>query len=220
MLTDVIGVSLTKADWTEREHYVAPTAAGQQDFRGWDTKYPAFIRGATMDVRAHASAMPLATRTLPWPAPDARSFSSIHSNPPWQATDQPEVVYHCFGQGAAIYSASTLEEVETLQETFVCLLHGSVHQPTFEVTAHPAVEATLFHQPDRSRYVLSLVNFQHDLPNIPVDGMEVRLRLPQRVQSVQTLPADGSLPLRREGEAVTLSVPRLNTLLMFSINYA
>lgn len=220
MLSDVIGVSLTKADWTEREHYVAPTAAGQQDFRGWDTKYPAFIRGATMDVRAHASAMLLATRTLPWVAPDARSFSSIHSNPPWQVTDQPEVVYHCFGQGATIYSASTLEEVETLQETFVCLLRRLCAQPTFEVTAHPAVEATLFHQPDRSRYVLSLVNFQHDLPNIPVDGIEVRLRLPQRVQSVQTLPVNGSLPLRREGEAVTLTAPRLNTLLMFSINYA
>ena len=29
----------------------------------------------------------------------------------------------------------------------------------------PAVEATLFHQSDRSRYLLSLINFQKDLPN-------------------------------------------------------
>ena len=33
---------------------------------------------------------------------------------------------------------------------------------------------TVFHQPDRHRYLLSLVNFQKDLPNIPVEGIDVR----------------------------------------------
>jgi hypothetical protein len=219
MLADVFGVSLAKADWTDREHYVSPTEAGRPDFPGWDTKYPAFVRGPTMDVRAHAGATVLATRTLPWPAPDARSFSSIHSNPPWQATDQPEVVCHRFGQGAAIYSASLLEEVETLQESFVCLLRRLCARPTFEVTAHPAVEATLFHQPDRSRYVLSLVNFQHDLPNVPVDNIAIRLRLPQRVQSVRALPSGRTLRLRRDRDGVSFTVPRLNTLLMLAVNH-
>ncbi len=173
-----------------------------------------------MEVRAHAGETVLATRTLPWPTPDARSFSSIHSNPPWQATDQPEVLYHRFGQGAVIYSASLLEEVETLRESFVCLLRRLCPRPTFEVTAHPAVEATLFHQPDRRRYVLSLVNFQHDLPNVPLDNLAIRLRLPQRVQSVHTLPSNRGLRLRRDGDAVTFKTPRLHTLLMLGINHA
>ncbi len=220
MLSEVFGVSLVKANWTDREHYVSPTEAGRAEFPGWDAKYPAFVRGPTMDVRAHAGSTLLATRTLPWPAPDARSFSSIHSNPSWQVTDQPEVVYQRFGQGAAIYSASLLEEVETLQETFVCLVHRLCPRPTFEVTAHPAVEATLFHQPDRRRYVLSLVSFQHDLPNVPADGIEVRLRLPQRVQSARVIPSGRTLPLRRAGDAVTFTAPRLDTLLMLAINHA
>ncbi len=218
MLSEVFGASLVKANWTDREHYLSPTDAGRADFPGWDARYPAFVRGPAMDVRAHAGSTVLATRTLPWLAPDARSFSSIHSNPPWQVTDQPEVVHHRFGQGAAIYCASLIEEVETLQESFVCLLRRLCPRPTFEVTAHPAVEATLFHQPDRRRYVLSLVNFQHDLPNVPIDGITVRLRLPQPVKSVRVLPAGRMLPLRREGRAVTFAAPRLATLLRLALN--
>jgi hypothetical protein len=220
MLGDVLGVSLAQADWRDREHYLSPTDAGRADFPGWDAKYPAFVRGPMMDVRALPGATALATRTLPWPAPDARSFSSIHSNPPWQATDHAEVVHHRFGHGSAVYSASLIEEVETLQESWVRLLRRLCARPAFEVSAHPAVEATLFHQPERRRYVLSLVNFQRDLPNVPVDGMAIRLRLPQRVQSVRVLPSGRPVRLRREGDGVTFTAPRLNTLLMLAIHLA
>ena len=85
---------------------------------------------------------------------------------------------------------------------------------------HPAVEATLFHQADRNRYVLNLVNFQHTLPNVPVEGIEVRLRLQRRVQSVQALPSGRALRLRRKGNAVSFTAPRLDTLLMLAVNHA
>ena len=39
---------------------------------------------------------------------------------------------------------------------------------------------TVFHQPDRHRYLLSLVNFQKDLPNIPIEGIAVRMRPGER----------------------------------------
>jgi len=220
MLGDVLGVSLTKADWTDREHYITPTKDGSPDFPGWDAKYPAFVRGPTMDVHPLSGATVLGTRTLPWAAPEARRFSSIHSNPPWQATDQSEVVYHRFGQGAAIYSASLLEENETLQESFVCLLRRLCARPTFEVTAHPAVEVSLFRQTDRRRYLLNLLNFQRELPNIPLDGITVRLRLPEQVESVRVLPGDDALRLHRVGSTVSFTAPRLETLLMLAINHA
>jgi hypothetical protein len=220
MLSDVFGVSLVKADWTDREHYVAPADAGRTEFPGWDTKYPAFVRGPTMDVRALPGATVLATRTLPWPAPVARSFSSIHSNPPWLATDVPEVVHHQFGQGQAIYSASLMEEVETLQESFVHLLRRLNPQLSFEVTAHPSVEVTLFHQPDRSRYVLSLVSFQHDLPSLPVDDIQIRLSLPRGIREVRCVPSGDALRFRSAEGVVLFSAPRLRTLAMLALAYA
>jgi len=78
----------------------------------------------------------------------------------------------------------------------------------------------LFHQPDRRRYVLSLVSFQHELPNVPADGIEVRLRLPQRVHSASAIPSGRALRLRREGDRVVFIAPRLETLLILAADHA
>ena len=169
------------------------------------------------DVRAHDGVTVLATRTLPWPAPDSRSFSSIHSNPPWVATDHPEVVFRRVGQGKVIYSASLIEEVETLQESFVLLLRRLYDRFIFEVKTHPAVEATLFHQPDRSRYVFNLVNFQKDLPNVPLEDIQVTLRLPGRIRRIELLPKGRRLSIRESAGGVSFVVPRLDTLARIAI---
>ena len=220
MLADVLGASIVKAEWSDRDHYMAPAAAGRDLFPGWDAKYPAFFPGPGMEVRARDGATVLATTTLPWPAPDRRQFSSIHSNPPWVATDRPEVVFHRCGEGKCIYSASLLEEVATLEDSFIRLLRHLSNSPAFEVQAPPAVEVTLFSQPDRRRHLLNLLSFQHELPNIPVDGITIRLRLPQRVKSVRVLPTGQALRLRREGDTVVFTAPRLGTLLMLAVNHA
>ena len=220
MLGDLFGVSLVKADWTDREHYLAPAVAGREVFPGWDAQYPAYIRGPGMDVRVSANATVLATRTLPWPAPDARSFASIHSNPPWVATEHPEVVFNRYGQGQVIYSASLLEEVETLQESFIRLLRRLCNRFTFAVPTHPAVEATLFHQADRSRYVFSLVNFQKDLPNVPLENIRVTLRLRGRIRRLELLPTGRRLAFRASAGGVTFVIPRLETLARVAIKIA
>jgi hypothetical protein len=220
LLADVLGVSIAKPNWSEHEHYIAPTAAGREQFSGWDSKYPAYIRGPGMEVRVRPGATVLATTTMPWPVSDPRAFSSIHSNPPWTATDRPEVVLNSFGKGRVVYCASLLETVEGLAPTFIKLIRLLSADYSFEFTAHPAVEGTLFHQPDRHRYVLGLVNFQKDLPNIPVDGIEVRLRLPAQVKSITCLPEGKKVKFRERNGMATFTAPRLETLLMCAINIA
>jgi hypothetical protein len=218
MLADVFGVSLVKADWSSREHYLAPTEAGKAPLSDWTTKYPADLNCLGMTVRALQSATVLATRTLPWESPNHRAFSSIHSNPPWQATDLPELVSNQYGQGRAIYSASLLEESENLKDSFLALICLLNQDFAFEIEAHPAVEATLFHQANRKRYVLSLVNFQHDLPNIPIDGIRIRLHLPQRVRAVTLLPSKQKIAVMRSARRVEFAIPRLQTLCMLAIH--
>ncbi len=216
-LADVFGVSLLKADWNDREHYIAPSPAGQRFFANYDAKYPAFVKGYGLEVAAHADAEVLATTTLPWPAPEPTQFSSIHSNPPWVPAGRPEIVFHRFGQGRVIYCSSVLESVEGLGETFIQLIRFLHDDYRFTVEAPGVVEATLFHQPERRRYVLTLVNFQKDLPNLPVDGIQVHLRLRERVRAIQRLPNGEAISHRRRASAVTFAVPRLHTLAMFAI---
>ncbi len=231
MLGDVFGVSMSGAHarslaraeasdtWRPREHYIAPTAAGQPFFDEYSAKYPAFATGYYMEVKALPGAQVLATRTLPWPTSDPLRFSSIHSNPPWEATSWPEVVLHRFGQGQVVYCSSVLETAPGLGDAFVKLLRALYSPYRFEADAPAPVEVTLFHQPDRGRYVLSLVNFQKDLPNIPVDGIQVRLRLGNAVVArVVQLPNGNEIEHRVEQGTLTFVVPRLETLAMFAVD--
>ena len=219
LLADVLGVSLVKADWTDRDHYLAPTPAGAAEFAGWSAERPPYSRGTGFTVRARRGAEVLATTTLPWPKPEPSLFSSIHSNPPWLATQQPEVVFHRFGKGRTIYCATMLEDMENVRDVFIRLLRRL--SPTFSVEANApaAVELTLFDQPDRQRHVLGLVSIQSDQPNLPVDGIEVRLRLRRPVRSIRLLPGNRKIPHRTRAGVVTFTAPRLHTLALFAINH-
>jgi hypothetical protein len=146
-------------------------------------------------------------------------FSSIHSNPPWEATSWPEVVLHRFGQGRVVYCSSVLETAPGLSDTLIRLLRALYDAYRFEADAPASVEVTLFHQPERGRYVLSLVDFQKDLPNIPVDGIQVRLRLGNaQVARVVQLPNGNEIEHQVEEGVVTIAVPRLETLAMFAVD--
>ena len=135
------------------------------------------------------------------------------------ATDQPEVVFNRYGRGRVVYCASVLEDVEGLRETFIRLLRRLHPAYAFEADAPAAVELTLFAQPNRQRHVLSLGKFQREMPNLPVDGIEVRLRLPRRIRRIRLLP-DGRVVAHRERDGVvSFKVPRLRTLAMFAIEH-
>jgi hypothetical protein len=219
-LADVLGVSLVRADWSEREHYLVPTEAGAAAFAGWDRAHPPRVKGAGFEVAPRPGAQVLATTTLPWVAPAPTLFSSIHSNPPWVATGNAEVVLNRFGDGRAVYCSSLLEDAPALQETFLALVRRLQPTFSFEAEAPGTVEVTLFHQPDRRRHVLALLSFQHDQPNIPVDGIVVRLRLPCQVAAIRLLPAGGPVPHCEKDGVVTFTAPRLGTLALFAVDHA
>lgn len=221
LLGDVFGVSLVSADWRPYPHYVSPTAASESWFGDFDAKYPAFSTTYGFRVRPRDGAELLATTTLPWPQTNASRFASIHSDPPWQATDQAELVRNRFGQGTCIYAATPWESVDVLHDVFLNLLRQLCPEPTLEVVAPASVEVTLFHQPERSRYVLTLVNFQDRLPNIPIESLTVRLRLPEtlRVAAVVAIPDGRLMRMEQRGRQIAFRTLRLETLSMYAIDY-
>jgi hypothetical protein len=216
-LGDVLGVTLRKPSWAAWPHYIAPTEAGDAGFSGYSARYPAFARTIGQEIAVLPRAEVLATTTLVWPTDDPSRFASIHSNPPWQPTERPEVVTTRFGDGKSVYCASPLEIIERLDEAFMGLIRRLENRFTFEADAPASVELTLFHQPERHRYRLSLVNFQKDLPNIPVVEIPVRLRLSERVTAIAELPGQRPMAHNEGDGAIRFTVPRLETLAMFGV---
>ncbi|MDZ4857909.1 MAG: beta-galactosidase trimerization domain-containing protein [Candidatus Hydrogenedentes bacterium] len=218
LLSDVLGVSMTGVT-AERVTYMAPVV---KDIFGPYTAASPLMVGATQrTIRAHENAEVLATVVLPYSNPDdAEQFASIHSNPPGVPTENPCVVFHKSDKGTAIYAADAIEAYEYCEATFIRLLRRLGQKFSIEADGPACVEITTFHQPERNRFVIGAVNFQRDLPNIPVDGVRVRLDLNGRALSgVELLPKGEVIEVSGRDGRVEIPLPRIETLCMVAVKY-
>ncbi len=105
--------------------------------------------------------------------------------------------------------------MENAESALVNLVRDLNHSYQFEVDAPQSVEATLFRQPDRKRYVLSLLNFQKEMPNIPVQGIRCRINVMENIQTVHQLAADRPIHFEKTETGIQFDAPKLETLLQF-----
>ena len=219
-LADVFGVS-AGPETQEGFTYIAPAPGSEALFPDYTAHYPAGLYARQVRLTVHPDAQVLGTLVLPYTDPaDPRRYSSIHNNPPGIHTGEPAVVWNRFGQGQAIYVAGDVDATETHREVLTQLICKLSPAFSFEVNAPKPVEVTLFHQADKRRYLLSLINFQKDLPNIPVDGITVRVRMDGKTpRRIALLPTEESLPFAADGDYVIFTAPRLETLAMFLLEY-
>ncbi|TVQ24625.1 MAG: hypothetical protein EA383_10600 [Spirochaetaceae bacterium] len=132
-----------------------------------------------------ASSKTLGYLTLPFSDPgNASKFSSIHSNPPGVDTDSPAIVVTPVGEGLSIYIAATVD-----LNYYGALLDGILREHTgirwsCDSTAPECVEITVFDDHENDRILLHLVNYQSQVPPIPVCDFAVNVshRLPGDVE--------------------------------------
>ena len=239
-LSDVFGIS-TEGEAAETVTYITPTSRGRDLLTGVDPKYPLSIfaaspplggsifeplpaAGRQLKARAENEDEVMATLTLPYTDPaDSRKIASIHSNPPGIATDYASVVYRTFGKGKVIWVAAALEAAvqQPHKQAFANMIRSLANAPfSFETDAPPAVEVTVFHQPDRKRYLVNVVNEQELLPPIPVFNIPIRVRTGgKRVTRAALLPAESPLPFAAKGDYVEVVVPELDIFQMLLLEY-
>jgi hypothetical protein len=220
LLADVLGVSC-RGETKEGFTYIAPVEGWEHLLPDYTAEHPAGLYGPQFLVRPQPGATVLGGIVLPYTDPaDPTRFASIHNNPPGVPTDHPAIVLNHFGQGKAIYAAGDLEAADPHRGIFISLVHLLAGPFAFEADAPKCVEVTLFDQPDRRRYLISLVNFQRELPNIPVQDIRVRVRLNgKRPRHLRVLPAGTELGYELAGEYAQFTVPRLDTLAMVALDY-
>ena len=166
----------------------------------------------------------MATLTLPYTDPaDGSKLASIHSNPPGTATDYAAVIRRSYGKGKVIWVSAPLElaEGEPQKTAFARMVGALAARPfSFEAEAPSAVEVVVLHQPDRKRYLVSLINEQEQLPPIPVFDATVRIRMDGRkAVRVALLPDEKPLSFSAKGDYAELTVPRLDIFCMLMLLY-
>jgi hypothetical protein len=221
-LADVLGVSY-RGETKESFTYIAPTAGAEPLFADYTATHPAGMRATQFLVEAHPTAQVWGRVVLPHTDPaDTQHYASIHNNPPGRATDHPAIVDHPYGQGQALYVSGEIEATAPLRDLLTNLIRRLARRPfSWQAVAPKAVEITLFRQPERQRWLVSLVNFQPELPNIPVEGIVVRLRLDgQTPRRLLALPEEREVPYTIVEGAVQFVAARLETLAMYALELA
>jgi len=223
MLADLFGVSY-EGETHEVLTYVSPTTAHAEMFKPFSAEYPSTLRDVQVKAQAQPNAEVIATITLPFTDPKGTPYASILTDPPGEPTSYPSVVLNRYGKGKVIYAAGALEtwEHDSQRPIFANLLRLLATRPfAFESDAPKSVEMMLYDQPERERLVLNLLNFQSELPNIPIEGITVRVNLPDKTpRRVVMLPDGTALPASIQGNCVEFSLPRLETFALAAIEYA
>lgn len=220
MLSDVFGCSWD-GETKERYTYIAPADKFSNLFPEYSLKYPAGMDATQMKLRIHPGAETVGTLVLPYSDPaDPDRFSSIHSNPNGIATDQPAVVLNQFGKGKVLYVAGELEGSDLYTDILGNLIRLLSNEFTFEAAAPPPVEISAFRQEDKKRLLINCVNFQEPGPNIPVEGITMKVRLSGRKpRQLLMLPDEKKIPFRTLGDLVEFTVPRLETFRMLALDF-
>jgi hypothetical protein len=220
LLTDVLGASY-RGETREKFTYIAPQAGHEQLYAAYTRRHPPGLHGSQLKVEARPGAQVLGELVLPYTDPaDPIRFASIHNNPPGIYTGAPAIVLNRYGEGRAIYVGGELESAAPHRDLFVNLIRLLGEPFSFEMDAPKSVEITLFDDRERGRFVVNLINLQKELPNIPVEGIRVRIRLNGRFpERLLLLPEERAIPYAAENGCVAFTAPRLETYAMFALEY-
>jgi hypothetical protein len=184
LLEDVLGVKYKGVVGSRKITYLTPHDAALSKVI-WPQDHASFI-GTMTQVEALPGSEVLATITTTFVDPEVgraigSHFAAIHSNPPaLQPGTDPAVVVHSFGKGKTIWVAAPMESKDEAVNIHLVqhLLKRVFPAPyRFELDAHPAMEMTLFDQPQSHRLLINLLNMQTAMPPIPI-GATVRVQMP------------------------------------------
>ncbi len=172
----------------------------------------------------------LGTVTLPYGSPHDGSvfdhnWASIHSYPSWNDTSIPALVRHRYGKGMCIYSAADIECVarEANDRLFLALLNELAGDDyNWSVDTHPCMWVNVVNQPDNKRFLVGFLNYQEQLPVIPIPKSSFKLKIPSgmRVTGVCKIPEIETLPYSVTSDGILkVYLANIDKLLMFAVEY-
>ena len=225
-LADVFGVSYSGSNSDLISYLV---------FKGEIDSLPSEVlaEGGRTQYVVSNSAAPLVTATTAavmaevygtrFTANDPENYASIHSNPPGGPTGFHGLTINRFGKGRCVYLySSILASRNDAQQTFGRLLFER-YAPSgviLSCDAPPCVQVTLLKSADGCSYLLCFVDYQNELPNVPVIDVSVILRIPEEARPTSCVRVSDGVEMDwiMDGDEVRLVLPHLETLEIVEIS--
>jgi hypothetical protein len=209
-LEDVLGVSYT-GKMSKRVNYLE--LPGEEAYVSCSSPAP-YIRLSGAEQLA-GLAEPL------FDPDDPVKYASIHSNPPGGPSVYPGLTIHPYGKGRAIYLAPSLfkQQLEAQQAFGIGLLREYAPPTLVSATNAPVcVEITILRSTTADAYLVGLVNYQKELPNVPVHAIQVSLNLHGKAPVACICISSGQkLPFKFTEGTLQFEVPYLETIEMVEI---
>jgi hypothetical protein len=212
-LADVFGVACT-GECSKRYNYL---------FLEDQDRYVSCNRPAPLVKPTTASVLAFLAEPLFGPD-DSDRWASIHSNPPGAITPYAALTVNEYGKGKCIYLAQPVFAIQQdAQQSigrwlFQQFAPGSMLVST---NAPACVEMTVLKSSTQNSYLVCFVNYQRELPNVPVHHLSLQLKLtgmgtPRSVWQV----SDGKpLAYRYESGMLAVEVPYIETIEMLEVEF-
>ncbi|MBN2211466.1 MAG: beta-galactosidase trimerization domain-containing protein, partial [Sedimentisphaerales bacterium] len=153
---------------------------------------------------------------------DADHYASIHSNPPGPTGQHAGLTLNSFGEGKCVYLYSSLLALQQhAQQSFGQALFKE-HINT-DLTVHSnaprCVEVTLLKSTQKEAYLVCLVNYQAELPNVPIYDLTATVRLPEpmAIKSCRRVSDGKEINCQIEEQKVTIQLSRLDVVEMIEL---
>jgi len=229
MLNDVFGCHFEKND-LGRFAYLKPVEGNEVFELIKPQDSICILTGRTLRLKEEAEGETLATLTLPYASPhpgtvNDQNWASFHSSPPWENTKNAFLVKNSFGQGKAVYCATDLESVnvEASDKLFLHLIKGLLEgSPSYSAETFPGVWMNVSHQPDQNFYIIGFLNYQSQLPAIPIPKIPFTFRPSEgkKIKRLVTLPDEKSVEFVLEEEGtLRAEAENLQTFKMIMAEY-
>ncbi len=167
--------------------------------------------GASAPLVTAAGAKVLSHVTLPdFPVFDPAHYASIHSNPPGTPTDFAALTECRYGKGRAVYLySSVLRHRQYSQQCFGRELFSRYLKTMIETNLPGSAEATLLESTVSKEKLLCIVNYQNELPNLPLFDVELAVKTGP-VKTLHRVSDGAAVPFDYQRGALKVTLPRLD----------
>lgn len=153
---------------------------------------------------------------------DKDHYASIHSNPPGPTGENAGLTINHFGKGKCVYLYSSLLALQQhAQQSFGEMLFKKYVDSDLLVSSNApgCVEVTILKSTTKNAYLVCFVNYQAELPNVPVHDLIATVKLPDTIaiQSCRRVSDGKELNCKIEGQKITMELSRLEIVEMIEL---